>query len=226
MAHTISCVEVAIDAKLVRCDACGNQFNSPELEQDIAAMALDAYRGKAGLLKPDRTASSAPPSTHARGTGAPSRLGHHDAEPLRKRRDPGRGARSRAAHDHAAGHAAGRVTERPDALAPERREQVLGSHCAAGRTGSRRTRNSSAHTWAMMDRTSGAATGRLRRERFKAMVLHFCKDPGVPRTKLNKLLWLADFHAFCEDTTSISGCGTRTCRMGRRPTATTRCSPG
>ncbi|MBM4131877.1 DUF4065 domain-containing protein [bacterium] len=37
------------------------------------------------------------------------------------------------------------------------------------------------------------------------MALHFCRAPGVPRTKLNKLLWYADFLAFRQNTTSISG---------------------
>lgn len=35
-------------------------------------------------------------------------------------------------------------------------------------------------------------------------MLHFCKEPSVWWTKPNKLLWLNDFPASCEDTTSIS----------------------
>lgn len=41
--HTIKGVEFAVDAKLVRCGECGAEFNSPELDQDIAEMALRAY---------------------------------------------------------------------------------------------------------------------------------------------------------------------------------------
>ncbi|MBK7189515.1 MAG: DUF4065 domain-containing protein [bacterium] len=205
VAHTIRGVNVAIDAKLVRCNTCGNQFSSPELDQDIAAMALDAYRGKAGLLKPDRIREFR--ATFDLTQQELARLLGWGTTTLSRYEN---GAIQDEAHDRALRMIMrqetllAELTERPDALAPARREQVL------ERLRSRPYRQSAYQRFIreyMGDDGPDIRSGNraFAPERFKAMVLHFCKDPGVPRTKLNKLLWLADFHAFREDTTSISG---------------------
>ncbi len=205
VAHSIRGVDVTVDAKLVRCDACGNQFNGPELDQDIAAMALDAYRQKAGLLKPDqiREFRSTFDLTQQElacllgwGTATLSRYEN--------------GAIQDEAHDRALRMLMrpetllAEVAERTDALSPARREQVL------ERLRGRPYRQSAYRSFIREyvgdyepDVLSGYRT--LDPARFKAMVLHFCKTSGVPRTKLNKLLWYADFLAFRQNTASISG---------------------
>lgn len=205
VSHSIKGVEVTVAAKLARCDICGNEFNSPELDQDLAAMALDAYRGKAGLLKPDQIREFR--ATFDLTQQELARLLGWGTTTLSRYEN---GAIQDEAHDRALRMIMrpetllSELTERPDTLAPERREQVL------ERLRSRPYRQS-AYQWFIReyvgdygpDIRSGYRA--FAPERFKAMVLHFCKDPGVPRTKLNKLLWLADFYAFRENTASISG---------------------
>lgn len=205
VAHTIKGVDVSVPAKLVRCDACGTQFNSPELDQDVAAMALDAYREKVGLLKPHqirefRARFDLTQQELARllgwGTVTLSRYEN--------------GAIPDEAHDRALRMIMrpetllAELTERTDVLTPARREQLL-------KTLRDRPYRQSAY-WSFIreyvadyepDIRSGYRA--FDRARYKAMVLHFCKDPGVPRTKLNKLMWFSDFQAFRETTTSISG---------------------
>jgi transcription elongation factor Elf1 len=90
VAHSIKGVEVTVNAKLVQCDECGGQFNGPELDQDVAAMALNAYREKVGLLKPEQIREfRATFDLNAAGARAASGLGHDNTQSLRERRDPG-----------------------------------------------------------------------------------------------------------------------------------------
>ena len=205
ISHTIKGIEVTISAKLVQCDTCARQFNSPELDQDVAAMALDAYRDKVGLLKPDRIREfratfdlTQQELAKILGWG-PATLSRYE-----------NGAIQDEAHDRALRMIMrpetllAELTERPESLASARREQVL------ERLRSRPYRQS-AYRWYIREYVGDYAPDILSGyrafdpTRFKAMVLHFCKAPGVPRTKLNKLLWYADFLAFRQNTTSISG---------------------
>jgi putative zinc finger/helix-turn-helix YgiT family protein len=215
VAHTIKGVDVTVSAKLVHCDTCGGQFNGPELEQDVAAMALEAYREKVGLLKPDeirefRTTFDLTQQELAKILGwGPATLSRYE-----------NGAIQDEAHDRALRMIMrpetllAELTERPESLAPARREQVL------ERLRSRSYRQS-AYRWYIREYVGDYAPDILSGyrafdpTRFKAMVLHFCKSPGVPRTKLNKLLWYADFLAFRQNTTSISG--TRYAHLPRGP---------
>ncbi len=205
VAHTIKGVDVTVNARLVQCDACGGQFNGPELDQDVAAMALAAYRDKVGLLKPDeirefRATFDLTQQELARILGwGPATLSRYE-----------NGAIQDEAHDRALRMIMrpetllAELNERPESLVPERREQVL------ERLRSRPYRQSAYNSFIreyvgdyQPDLRSGFRA--LDTARLKAMVLHFCKEPGVPRTKLNKLLWLTDFHAYRRNTVSISG---------------------
>jgi putative zinc finger/helix-turn-helix YgiT family protein len=205
VAHTIKGVDVTVNARLVQCDACGGQFNSPELDQDIAAMALEAYREKAGLLKPDeirefRATFDLTQQELAKILGwGPATLSRYE-----------NGAPQDEAHDRALRMIMrpetllAELAERPDVLAPARRERLLEQLRS-------RAYQQTAYRWFIReyvgDYAPNVSSGYRTFDpaRFKAMVLHFCKDPGVPRTKLNKLLWYADFLAFRQNTTSISG---------------------
>lgn len=205
VAHTIKGVDVTVSARLVQCEVCGGRFNSPELDQDLAAMALNAYRDKVGLLKPDeirafRNTFDLTQQELAKILGwGPATLSRYE-----------NGAPQDEAHDRALRMIMrpetllAELTERPELLTPARREQLL-----------ERLRSSSyrqlAYRWYVREYVGDYAPDILSGyrafapSRFKAMVLHFCKSPGVHRTKLNKLLWYADFLAFRQNTTSISG---------------------
>ena len=205
VAHTIKGVDVTVNARLVQCEACGSQFNSPELDQDIAAMALDAYREKVGLLKPEeirefRANFDLTQQELAKILGwGPATLSRYE-----------NGAPQDEAHDRALRMIMrpetllAELAERPEALAPARRERLLERLRSS-------TYRQSAYRWYIREYVGDHAPDVLSgyrtfdAARFKAMALHFCKSPGVPRTKLNKLLWYADFLAFRQNTASISG---------------------
>lgn len=203
--HVIKGVEVAVNAKLIHCGECGNEFNSPELGQDIAALALEAYRKKAGLLTPEqirafRATFDLTQQELARVLGwGITTLSRYE-----------NGALQDEAHDRALRlimRPEALLTElkqHPEALSPDRRAEVLKRLHS-------RPYESSAFQWFIreyvVDYEPSIYSGyrAFDAERFKAMALHFCKTPGVPRTKLNKLLWYADFLAFRSSTVSISG---------------------
>jgi putative zinc finger/helix-turn-helix YgiT family protein len=203
--HTIKGVAVEVNARLVKCGVCGREFNSPELEQDLAAMALDAYRAKAGLLTPAqirefRAAFDLTQQELARLLGwGLTTLSRYE-----------NGSIQDEAHDRALRMLMrpetllAELTQRPDALPPERRQQVLAKLRS-------RPYESSAFTSFVREYVADyepdirSGYRPFDAARFQAMVLHFCRAPGVPRTKLNKLLWYADFQAFRENTVSLSG---------------------
>lgn len=168
-------------------------------------MALDAYRDKVGLLKPEqirafRATFDLTQQELARVLGwGLATLSRYE-----------NGAIQDEAHDRALRMVMrpqtllAELTERPAALTPARLELVL------ERLRSRPHRQAAYESYIREyvghhrpDIRSGYRA--FAPARFKAMVLHFCKSPGVPRTKLNKLLWYADFLAFRQNTTSISG---------------------
>lgn len=203
--HTIKGTQVTIPATLVQCDTCAAQFNSPELDQDIAALALDAYREKVGLLKPDQIRAFR--ATFDLTQRELARILGWGLATLSRYEN---GAIQDEAHDRALRMIMrpqtllAELTERPAALTSARLEQVL------DRLRSRPYRQAAYDSYIRdyvgahaPDLSSGYRP--FDPSRFKAMVLHFCKSPGVPRTKLNKLLWYADFLAFRQNTTSISG---------------------
>jgi putative zinc finger/helix-turn-helix YgiT family protein len=205
VAQTVKGVDVEVSARLVRCGECDREFNSPELDQDLAAMALAAYRTKAGLLTPEQIRAFR--ATFDLTQQELARLLGWGITTLSRYEN---GAIQDEAHDRALRMIMrpetllAELAQRPEALAPERRQLVL------ARLRSRPYESSAFTSFIreyVADYEPDIRSGyrRLDTERFKAMVLHFCKAPGVPRTKLNKLMWYADFLGFRENTTSISG---------------------
>jgi putative zinc finger/helix-turn-helix YgiT family protein len=203
--HTIKGVEIAVEAKLVKCEECGNEFNSPELGQDIAEMALHAYRAKADLLTPDairafRAAFDLTQQELARLLGwGIATLSRYE-----------NGAIQDEAHDRALRMIMrpealmAEVRRNPDALSAPRRDAVLSRL-------RNRTYESAAYLSFIRDYRADyepdirSGYRAFDPDRFTAMAAHFCKEPGVPRTKLNKLLWYADFNNYRDSTVSISG---------------------
>lgn len=203
--QTIRGVEVTITANLLQCDTCAGQFNSSELDQDIAAMALDAYRDKVGLLKPDQIRTFR--ATFDLTQQELARILGWGLATLSRYEN---GAIQDEAHDRALRMVMrpqtllAELSERPANLTPARLEQVL----ERLRRRPYRQAACEAHIRDYVGALAPDLSSGYRAfapSRFKAMVLHFCKSPGVPRTKLNKLLWYADFLAFRQNTTSISG---------------------
>lgn len=203
--HTIKGIDVEVAARLVKCNECGHEFNSPELDQDVAAMALEAYRAKVGLLTPDqirdfRTNFDLTQQELARLLGwGITTLSRYE-----------NGAIQDEAHDRALrmimrpATLMAELKQRPDVMTPERRDKVLA--LLRGSSFGSSTYSSFISDY-MADYEPDIRSGYRAFDlgRFTAMVLHFCKDPGVPRTKLNKLLWYADFESFRADTVSLSG---------------------
>lgn len=216
VSHVIRGVEVKVAARLVRCGICGNEFNSPELGQDLAAMALDAYRGKAGLLTPDRirefrAAFDLTQQELARLLGwGPSTLSRYE-----------NGAIQDEAHDRALRMIMrpetllAELMERPQALAPERRQRIM-AQLRGGPHGSSAFRRYVEQyvTGHEPDLASGFRA--FDPARYRSMVLHFCKAPGVPRTKLDRLLWYSDLEHFRVAALSMSG--SRYVRQSHGPT--------
>ena len=46
--YTIKGVDVSIETQLIKCDVCENEFENPEMGQDVAELAFRAYRKEVG----------------------------------------------------------------------------------------------------------------------------------------------------------------------------------
>ncbi len=203
--YTIKGVDVSIEAPLIKCDVCENEFENPEMGQDVAELALRAYRKEVGLLSPEEI------KTFRKSLGLTQHelselLGWGGATLSRYEN----GALQDEAHDRAM-----RMIMEPDALLgliennPGRLTQAKRDHLVR----KLKTRENAEAAYRgffrrfLTDYQADINSGyrRFDAKKFFAMVLHFCRDSGIPKTKLNKLLWYSDFLSFKHNTVSISG---------------------
>lgn len=203
--NTIKGVDVSFEAPLIKCNVCGNQFESPEMGHDVADLALRAFRIEVGLLSPEeiKIFRKSLGLTQHELSGL---LGWGGATLSRYEN----GALQDEAHDRAMrmimepDALLGIMENHPDLLTQEKRDHLVkklktrGNAESAYREFFRRFL-----TDYQADINSGYR--RFDAKKFFAMVLHFCRDSGIPKTKLNKLLWYSDFLSFKHNTVSISG---------------------
>jgi len=203
--YSIKGVDVSIEAPLIKCDACENEYESPEMGHDVAELALRAYRKEVGLLSPEEI------KTYRKSLGLTqhelSELLGWGAATLSRYEN---GALQDDAHDRAMqmimepDALLGIIGNNPGLLTQEKRDRLI-------KTLKTRENAESAYrgffnrflTDYQADINSGYR--RFDAKKFFAMVLHFCRDSGIPKTKLNKLLWYSDFLSFKHNTVSISG---------------------
>ena len=203
--YTIKGVDVSIDVPLIKCDVCENEFENPEMGQDVAELALRAYRKEIGLLSPEEI------RTFRKSLGLTQHelselLGWGGATLSRYEN----GARQDEAHDRAM-----RMIIEPDALLGviENNPSLLSQEKRDHLVKKLKTKENAESAYRnffrqfLTDYHADIYSGyrRFDANKFFAMVLHFCRDSGIPKTKLNKLLWYSDFLSFKHNTVSISG---------------------
>jgi putative zinc finger/helix-turn-helix YgiT family protein len=203
--YTIKGVDLSIEAPLIKCDVCENEFESPEMGHDVADLALRAYRKEVGLLSPEEI------KTFRKSLGLTQHelselLGWGGATLSRYEN----GALQDEAHDRAM-----RMIMEPDALLgilennPGLLTQEKRDHLVK-KLMTRENAESAFRSFSkrfLTDYKADIDSGyrRFDAKKFLAMVSHFCRDSGIPKTKLNKLLWYSDFLCFKHNTVSISG---------------------
>ena len=205
LVYEIKGTEISFEAPLVRCSECENEFENAETDVDVADMALMAYRKKTGLLSPEEIRE------FRKSLGLTQQelgkiLGWGGATLSRYEN----GALQDEAHDRAL-----RMIMRPDSLLdflkrnpttldPAKHDELV------SKLQSRENTESAFRTFSqryLTDYEAGISSGyrSFDARKFAAMILHFCRGDGVSKTKLNKLLWYADFLFFKRNTVSISG---------------------
>jgi putative zinc finger/helix-turn-helix YgiT family protein len=203
--YTIKGVDLSIEAPLIKCVVCENEFENPEMGHDVAELALRAYRKEVGLLSPEEI------KTFRKSLG----LTQHDLSELLgwggatlSRYE--NGAIQDEAHDRSM-----RMIMEPDALLGiiENNPGLLTQKKRDHLVKKLKTRENAESAYRDLVRRfltdyQGDINSGYRRfdaKKFFAMVLHFCRDIGASKTKLNKLLWYSDFLCFKNNTVSISG---------------------
>lgn len=186
------------------CQACGASFDRPGAP-DAAAIALETYRRRAGLLSPDEIRAFR--TAHDLTQQELSRLLGWGGATISRYEN---GALPDDAHDRALrllmrpGNLLVLLERYPEALAADKRRAVF-EHL---RTAAAPCHGLLADLEAMLsarepDETSGFQ--RFSLPKFFGAVLFFCRDEAVARPRLNGLLWCADFTHYRDHAASITG---------------------
>jgi len=203
--YTIKGVDVSVEAPLIKCDVCKNEFENPEMGQDVAELALRAYRKEVGLLSPEEI------KTFRKSLGLTQHelselLGWGGATLSRYEN----GALQDEAHDRAMrmimepDALLGVIENNPSLLSQEKRDHLV-KKLNTKENAESAYRNFFRQFLTDYQADINSGYRRFDAKKFFAMVLHFCRDSGIPKTKLNKLLWYSDFLSFKHNTVSISG---------------------
>lgn len=188
--------EVIVKARVATCPACGEDIGTDTLDDATLAAAYEVYRARHGLLQPDHIRAIR--SKYGLGQKAFARLlGWGDVTLARY--DAG----SLQSRSH---YSALRLAENPehvrellrmhgDRLTPEQRETLAArlEELALEHEG----------LLAREDREDYGARSGLRK--LAEMIVLFAEQPGMWRTKLNKMLFYADFLHAKRHGCSISG---------------------
>lgn len=196
---------IAVESQHLKCRSCGNTFDDPQSEFDPLVLAYREYRKRHGLTQPEEIKQFR--KRYGLTQGEFSAILGWGIATLNRYEN---GALQDEAHEKTLRLAMKPenflrlIEDTPSALSEEKRkrlieelqkeeeeafsfERVIELHC--GRYGP--------------DEFSGYK--RLELSKLFNAILFFCKEPGVMKTKLNKLLFYADFRHFKEYTVSITG---------------------
>ena len=205
LSYTIKGVAVSVEAALVKCVECGNELENPALGHDVADLALRAYREKLRLLSPDRIREFRK-SLGLTQQQLSKLLGWGGATLSRYEN----GALQDEAHDRAL-----RMIMEPDAMLgilercpgilSDKKQEDLVERLQSSKKTEAAFLSLTHLFWTDYEPDVYSGFRRFDAQTFFAMILHFCRESGIPKTKLNKLLWYADFLCFKRNTVSISG---------------------
>lgn len=195
---------IAVACDYRKCNTCGGSFDRPDAP-DVVAIAFRQYRQRFGLLQAEeirafRTANDLTQHELCR------LLGWGGATISRYEN----GALQDDAHDRTLrllmkpGNLFALLEQHPGALGRDKRRALLDRLRNAAVPGPGLLADLEASLSAREpDETSGFV--RLSLSKYFGALLFFCRDEAVPRAKLNKLIWYADFTHFRDHTVSITG---------------------
>jgi putative zinc finger/helix-turn-helix YgiT family protein len=189
-----------------RCQECGAEFHSPDAPQDPLDAAYRLYREQHGMAQPEeiREFRQRVGLTQRELAGL---LGWGEATLSRYEN----GALQDEAHDTALRLAmepdnlVALVRAKPDVLSQQRQRSVFQAidESEEWGCGSLTALYESGFGADVLDEFSGYRS--LDIAKLFNAILFFCRDADVPKTKLNKLLFYADFKHFKQQTVSITG---------------------
>ena len=208
-------VEIPIEVEYFICTVCGDEFDSPRGADPLVA-AFEEYRRREGLIQPEeirefRKTYGLTQHELAKLLGwGPTTLSRYE-----------NGALQDEAHDRALrmimkpDNLLAQLQRAPTALSPEKHRAV---------TGQIRSKSSAAsdqldhiENWlTAYDPDERSGYQRFSTGKFFNAVLYFCREE-MTKTKLNKLLWYADFLHFKRHARSITGARYAHCPHGPAP---------
>ncbi len=222
--HTVRKVEsfkirgtsIPVEAEFLTCDTCGMTFDSPLADDPLVAVYRE-YRKRTGLVQPEEIRD------FRREYGLTQQelagLLRWGAATLSRYEN---GALQDEAHDCAlrmvmkSDNLLELLERHPDVLGPEKRQTVIDKIRSESSMASDLLALIEAQLTAQ-DPDARSGYLRFSPTKFFSAVLFFCRSEGIPKTKLNKLLWYSDLLHFKRHAVSITGARYAHCTHGPAP---------
>lgn len=209
-------LDIPVAVEYFTCDACKEEFDDPRADDPLEAVYRE-YRKRKGFVQPEEIRQFRKEKGLTQ-SELSSLLGWGSATLSRYEN----GALQDEAHDRAlqmvmrSDNLLALLEKHPDALPVGRRTAILAAVKSRASAVSdllvfieERLMSYGPDLWSGYQRFAP--------EKFFAAVLYFCRGDGIPRTKLNKLLWYADFLHFNRRAASITGAHYVHCPYGPAP---------
>lgn len=206
-------LDIPVDVEYFTCDVCKEEFDDPRGGDPLEA-AYREYRTRKGFVQPEQIRQFRKENGLTQ-SELSSLLGWGSATLSRYEN----GALQDEAHDRAlqmvmrSDNLLALLEKHPDAIPAARRTAILeGIKSRASALSDllvfieERLMSYGPDLWSGYQRFAP--------EKCFAAVLYFCRGDGIPRTKLNKLLWYADFLHFKRHAVSITGAHYAHCPHG------------
>jgi putative zinc finger/helix-turn-helix YgiT family protein len=196
---------IKIDVHLYKCLECGEEFEEPGLPFDPIAEAYREYRHQKGMLQPEQIRDFRRKYGLTQ-SELSSLLSWGGATLSRYEND----ALQTEAHDQILklvihpGNFLQLLKSKPDMLAPKKRQELLDKLKIEAKSGYPLL-EACEDVFGSYDPDIYSGYKSLDLAKFFNAILFFCSEDGIPKTKLNKLLFYADFMHFKDYSVSITG---------------------
>lgn len=209
-------VMIPVDVEYLKCETCGADFDMPGASDPLVTAFRD-YRTRKGFVHPDEIRDFR--KRYGLTQHELARLLGWGATTLSRYEN---GALQDEAHDCALHmimkpeNLCETLERQPEAVVAEKRKHIT----ALIRSDASLASEQREHFEIWMNARDPDDLSGYRRfcaDKFFSAVLFFCREPGIPKTKLNKLLWYSDAVHFKEHTVSITGARYAHCPHGPAP---------
>jgi len=197
---------IPINVEFFKCKECGSEFRDPSSTIDPLDVAYREYRQRHGMLQPDEIRELR--EKYGLTQQVMSKLLGWGGATLSRYEN---GALQDEAHEtilefiQEPHNMLELIVKKPDALDEKKREQAIARFKECAQSMDRSLINIYENLFGSYEADNYCGYNKLDISKLFNSMVFFCKDTEVPKTKLNKLMFYADFKHFKDYALSITG---------------------